>query len=161
MIYEVEGDILLSEAEAIAHGIAPDDHFNQGLALSLKDRWPAMYKDFRHYCHVSHPKTGEAWIWGGPGVRVINLFTQEPPKCANSHPGKANLANIKNCMKSLKKTLEKEGFKSLAITKIATGVGGLEWNDVYPILKEQLSDLNIPVYVYKTFKADQKAVEKE
>ncbi len=26
MIHEVSGDILLSKAEAIAHGIAPNDH---------------------------------------------------------------------------------------------------------------------------------------
>ena len=36
MIYEVTGDILLSEAEAIVHGVAPDDDFHQGLALELR-----------------------------------------------------------------------------------------------------------------------------
>ena len=44
MIYEVSGDILLSEARAIAHGVAPNDNFATGLALSLREHWPALYK---------------------------------------------------------------------------------------------------------------------
>ncbi len=48
MIYEVSGDILLSEARAIAHGVAPNDNFANRLpALSLREHWPALYKDFR------------------------------------------------------------------------------------------------------------------
>ena len=61
MLKEVSGDILLSTAGAIAHGIAPHDHFKQGLALSLREQWPGMYKDFRHYCQTYTPKPGGAW----------------------------------------------------------------------------------------------------
>ena len=32
MIYEVTGDILLSKADAIAHGVAANDPMDQGLA---------------------------------------------------------------------------------------------------------------------------------
>ncbi len=55
MLYEVSGDILLTRAQAIAHGVAPNDHFDSGLALALRERWPSMAKDFRHYAHQSHP----------------------------------------------------------------------------------------------------------
>lgn len=33
MIRYVQGDILLSKAELLAHGVAPNDDFHQGLAL--------------------------------------------------------------------------------------------------------------------------------
>ena len=36
MIREVEGDILLSDAQVIAHGIATADPFDSGLALALR-----------------------------------------------------------------------------------------------------------------------------
>ena len=51
MIHEVEGDILLSGAEAIAHGVAANDPMNQGLAASLHTNYPAMHKDFHQWCH--------------------------------------------------------------------------------------------------------------
>jgi O-acetyl-ADP-ribose deacetylase (regulator of RNase III) len=47
MIKEVSGDLLYTSAEAIAHGIAPNDHFDSGLALSLREHFPDLYKDFR------------------------------------------------------------------------------------------------------------------
>ena len=73
MIKEVQGDILLSGAQAIAHGVSPNDNFAQGLALSLREQWPALYKDFRHYCHDAHPKAGDAWLWGAAdGTRIVD-----------------------------------------------------------------------------------------
>ena len=41
MIKEVHGDILLTSAQAIAHGVAPNDHFDRGLALSLRENYPS------------------------------------------------------------------------------------------------------------------------
>ena len=38
MIYEVAGDILLTRAQAIAHGIAANDPMTEGLALSLHEK---------------------------------------------------------------------------------------------------------------------------
>lgn len=81
MIQQVSGDILLSKAQTIVHGVAPNDHFNQGLALALRERYPALYDDFRHYSHQQHPKEGTCWAWAGVGekgqeIRVVSLFTQ-------------------------------------------------------------------------------------
>jgi O-acetyl-ADP-ribose deacetylase (regulator of RNase III) len=42
MIHEVTGDILLSTAQAIARGVAPNDHFDSGLALALREKWPGV-----------------------------------------------------------------------------------------------------------------------
>ena len=161
MIQYVSGDILLTEAEGIAHGVAPNDDFKQGLALSLRERWPAMYKDFRHFCHTQHPKEGGAWSWKGPGGPVIiNLLTQEHPKTKDAHPGKATVSYVNHSLKALLKEVEEAGLKSLAITKVATGVGGLDWEEVKPLIEKHLSELKIPVYVYEDFKKSVKAEEK-
>src|SRR5512134_2467052 len=78
MVHEIEGDILETKAAAIAHGVAANDPMNQGLAAALHERYPAMHKDFHHWCRQKHPKPGSAWLWGGAGgVRVINLITQD------------------------------------------------------------------------------------
>ena len=121
MIHYVEGDILLSEAEAIAHGVAPNDHFNQGLALSLRERWPTMYKDFRHFSNANHPKEGTVWAWkGSQGPVIYNLMTQEHAPSQNAHPGKATTAYVNHCLRDLKKELQKNGQKKIALPKLAT-----------------------------------------
>lgn len=160
MIHEVSGDILLTQAQAIAHGIAPNEHFDSGLALALRERWPAMAKDFRHYAHQTHPKPGEIWMWGGiGGVRIFNLMTQEGEHTHGSRPGKANLANVNHALRRLRHAIEKENITSLALPALATGVGGLAWKDVQPLLEQSLGDLTIPIYVYSTYHANQKATE--
>jgi O-acetyl-ADP-ribose deacetylase (regulator of RNase III) len=149
MIFEVEGDILLSKVEAIAHGIALDDDFKQGLALQLRERWPSMYKDFRHYCQTKSPRQGTLWTWRGPeSGAIINLLTQQPPAAKGSHPGKATLQNVGHCLGALAEEIRREGYKSLALPRLATGVGGLDWKDVKPLVEQHLSSLNIPIYVY-------------
>lgn len=162
MIQNVSGDILHSRAQAIAHGIAPNDDFHQGLALALREHAPSLYKDFRHYCHTQSPKPGELWAWmGADGQRIVNLFTQEG---AEGHhggkPGKATLSHVRHALKALRKFIEEENIQSIALPKLATGVGGLEWKDVEPLIHEHLGDLSIPVIVYTTFHKGEVAEEK-
>ena len=159
MITKVSGDILLSDAQAIAHGVAPHDHFNQGLALALRERFPAMAKDFRHYCHQQNPKPGHAWLWAGPERVIVNLMTQEPAPDNKAHPGKASTKNVSHALKELHKIAEKENLKSIALPKLATGVGGLDWQQVEPLIEQHLGDLKIPVIVYETFEKGKKATE--
>lgn len=160
MFYEVEGDILLSKAALVAHGVAPADHFSHGLALSIRENWPSLAKDFRHHCSTSHPKPGEIWMWHGPGgVHIANLMTQEPAYDHGSKPGKAHVEYVNHCLRELRKEIEKEKFASLALPKLATGVGGLSWNEVRPLIEKNLEGLGIPVYLYTTFHKGMQGVE--
>lgn len=160
MIYELSGDILLSGAKAIAHGVAPNDDFHQGLALQLREQEPALYKDFRHFCHGHHPKSGSLWTWmGADGRYVVNLFTQEGAFDHGSKPGHASLANVNHALHALRALVEKEKISSLALPRVATGVGGLDWNEVKPLIDKLLGDLGIPVYVYSTYHKGVKAEE--
>lgn len=161
MFKHVTGDILQTKCQAIAHSVAPNDDFKQGLALSLRENWPAMYKDIRHYAQTSHPKPGTLWTWGGTnGARIINLFVQEGTEGHKAaHGGKATLSNLAHCLKALRKELEDNGIKSVALPRLATGVAGLEWKDVEPLINEHLADLNIPVIIYETYASGVKANE--
>ncbi|QDU28924.1 Macro domain protein [Anatilimnocola aggregata] len=148
MIHEVSGDILLTKAQAIAHGVAPNDHFDHGLAAALHERWPTMVKDFRHYAHQTHPKPGEFWFWDATGVQVFNLLTQEGEHGHGAKPGRATTAYVNHSLKRLRHELEKEKIKSVALPKLATGVGGLDWTVVLPLIHTHLGDLSISVFVY-------------
>lgn len=160
MIYEVEGDILLTKSPVIAHGVAANDPMTQGLALSLHKSYPAMHKDFHHWCHVQHPDPGEAWMWGTVGgVRLVNLITQDGGYGHGAKPGQATLKNVRKSLKKLKKMAKKEKFSSMALPKLATGVGNLDWDDVKPLIYEQLGEMKIPVYLYTVFHEGKQAQE--
>lgn len=160
MLKQVSGDILLSKAQVLVHSVAANDPMNQGLALSLHEQHPAMHKDFHHWCNQNHPKPGSAWLWGGAnGTRIVNLLCQEGGYGHGGRPEKATLKNVRSSLKELAKIAKKEAFSSLALPRIATGVGGLEWDDVLPIVEEKLGELGIPVYIYSEFHSGQQANE--
>ncbi len=159
MIHFVTGDILLTKAQIIAHGVAPGDHFNQGLALALRERFPNMAKDFRHYCHQSSPESGEAWFWASPEKLIINLMTQQKAENENAHPGKATLSNVDHALKAARKIIEKEGLASIALPRLATGVGGLAWDDVKALIKKNFEAADIAVFVYEKYAKDVVAQE--
>jgi O-acetyl-ADP-ribose deacetylase (regulator of RNase III) len=159
MIFPVTGDILLTKAEAVAHGIAPNDTFEQGLAHALREKWPMMHKDYRHYAHQSHPKPGEIWEWGGFGTRIFNLLTQDGSFDHGAKPGRATLANVNHCLRRLRHAVEKQQIKSLALPRLATGIGGLNWDEVFPLIEKQLGDLPTSIYVYTTYHPGMQAKE--
>ncbi len=160
MIHELSGDILLSGAKGIAQGVAPNDDFHQGLALQLRERMPAMYKDFRHYCQTQHPKSGELWTWmSADGRYLINLFTRDAAYAHGSKPGHATLSHVNHTLHTLRALVLKEHISSLALPRLACGLNGLDWEEVKPLIEKQLGDLGIPVYVYANYQKGVKANE--
>ena len=71
-----------------------------------------------------------------------------------SKPGPASVANVGSALKSLAKLAKlanKEKFSSIALPRVATGVGGLSWSDVEPLIERHLGALEIPVNVYAVY----------
>ena len=166
MIREVQGDILLSRADVIAHGIATHDPFDSGLALALRERFPSMVKDYRHAMHAAAPATGEIWAWRGVNADgstrgIVNLLTQgmqSQDKAAR--PLKARLEDVNRALRALARHVQDEGVKSVALPRLATGVGALDWTDVKPLIQQHLGGLGIPVLVYEVYHKGMKADEK-
>ncbi len=118
-----------------------------------------MYKDFRHYCQTYNPKPGTLWSWKGPGSPIIiNLFTQEPPDSYQSKPGKATVVYLNHALHALKQEVQNQQVTSLALPRLATGVGGLRWDETKPLIEATMKNIGIPVYVYASYK---KGVEAE
>jgi O-acetyl-ADP-ribose deacetylase (regulator of RNase III) len=130
------------------------------LALALRERWPAMVKDFRHYCQVERPKPGGVWTWAGAdGRRIVNLLTQEPAPAHHAKPGRASVGHVNHALRELRRVAEEEQLASLALPRLATGVGGLDWKEVRPLVEKHLGDLKIPVLVYETYRPGVAAIE--
>lgn len=99
-------------------------------------------------------------MWGGPdNVRIINLITQEGVDSHDHRHGKATLSNVKHALNALVKIIHVEKLTSVALPRLATGVGDLDWDDVWPLIEERLGGLDIPVYVYAVYHPGQAAQE--
>lgn len=43
----------------IAIEVSQDEHYTSPYLKSLKENWPSLARDYRHYCRNVTPKTGE------------------------------------------------------------------------------------------------------
>ena len=164
MMHLLDGDLLLSKADLIAHGVAPGDDFKSGLTMALREKFPALYKDFRHYCRQAAPKPGTLWLWQGVDRegrhwRIASLFTQAAAAHEGGRPGRASTEHVNHALHELRKLVDLEAVRSVALPRLATGVGGLDWTHVEPLVKAQLGALKIPVLVYAKFTAGVAAKE--
>ncbi len=160
MIHELSGDILFSGARAIVQGVAPNDDFLHGLAMQLRERLPAMYKEFRQFCKIQHPKSGGLWTWKSVDGRfIVNLLTHEAAYGHGAKPGRATVSNVNHSLHALRDFVKKEKIPSLALPRLACGLTGLDWDEIRPLIEKHLGDLGVPVYVYVTYQKGIKANE--
>lgn len=93
------------------------------------------------------------------GQRIVNLMTQEAAYDNGSKPGKASIEYVNRSLKNLKELIEQEKIESLALPRLATGVGSVDWEDVRPLIYKHLEDLDIPIYIYTLYPKGVKADE--
>lgn len=149
MIYEVEGDIMLSRAKLIVQGVATNDLMTRGLARKLGQRYPAMVKDFHAYCEQEQPQPGQVWLWGETGTtQIMNLITHESDADIPARVGRPNKISVNRAFRALNTLYNEHRFKSIAMPKIGAGEFGLDWAEVKDMLHAQLGQLLIPIFVY-------------
>ncbi len=151
MIYEVEGDILMTRAQLIAQGVAVHDPMTQGLARRLQEKFPSMREEFDQWCEETNPEPGDIWLWGKEGrLQIVNLITSEGADPALGRPGRANKIALHRSMRALNKMATEHRFTSIAMPKLGGGFGGIDWLEVRGMMHSQLGELLIPLFVYVT-----------
>jgi O-acetyl-ADP-ribose deacetylase (regulator of RNase III) len=153
MIKEVYGNILLSNSDAIVQGVAPEEKFTSGLAASVKEKWPAIEKDFRQYCAQGQLKPGDLWVWRNTdGLDVLNLVI-------HGNKNETSIDSLDRGLGQLVEYLKLQNLQSLAMPKIGTDVGDFDWREVKPLIERHLAPLEIPVYLYTIFNKNIAGVE--
>lgn len=151
MIYEVEGDIMMTRAAVIAQGVAVNDPMTSGLARKLQEKFPMMREEYLAWCEETNPEPGAIWLWGSADqLRVVNLVTQEGGDPELKRKGRPTKIAIHRALRALNKLVLEERLPSIAMPKLGGGFGGVDWLEVRGMMHSQLGNLLIPLFVYVT-----------
>ena len=142
-IIEKKGNILDSEMECIVNTVNCVGVMGRGLALQFKHKYPNMYEDYRNKCLNKQIKLGEVYLYEDTSSKKIINF---PTK--NHWKNKSNIEDIENGLINLCDKIDKFGITSISIPPLGCGLGGLNWDDVYPLIIKYMTDLNIQVEIY-------------
>jgi len=147
MIELTHGDILSADAEALVNTVNCVGVMGRGIALQFQKTFPDMFRAYEAAC-----KRGEL----GPGrVQVYDLNRLDNPRyvfnlATKGHwKSKSRIADIESGLRALVAEVRRLGIRSIAIPPLGCGLGGLDWEDVLPRIREafaELRDTRVLVY---------------
>lgn len=140
------GNILESDAQAVVNTVNCVGVMGKGIALQFKQAYPANFADYLAACRRKLIKPGVMFVHrtgrlGNPQF-VINFPTKRHWK------GKSKIEDIKVGLNALRHEIERLNITSIAIPALGCGNGGLDWNEVRPLIEDALSGLNVDALIY-------------
>jgi O-acetyl-ADP-ribose deacetylase (regulator of RNase III) len=136
-------DIFSSTKQTITIPVNTVGVMGKGLALQFKQRYPEGYEYYKTLCQHKIIDIGKPAIYKHNAIKWFLLF---PTK--KHYAEKSKIEYIEAGLIWIVNNYKKEGINSLAVPALGTGAGGLNWEDVYPLLIKYLSKLDIKVEIY-------------
>ena len=128
----------------IALEVSRDEHYKSPYLKSLKENWPSLARDYRHYCHNFHPKTGEVWTWTSPeGQRFFHLILDE--KGQEMSVDGNRLQSFKKALKNLKRVTEDDQIKTIELPRVGFHFSDHEFELAQSLLKEMFMDTSTEI----------------
>ena len=114
----------------------------KGIALEFKKRFPDNFSAYQKWCH-SGAKPGTVFLFKRNNNFIFNFATKEHWR----NPSKIEW--IVSGLKELKKLIIENNVKSIAVPALGCSLGGLNWNDVKPLIISELTGIDCNVMIFE------------
>jgi O-acetyl-ADP-ribose deacetylase (regulator of RNase III) len=115
--------------EALAHGCNCMGMMGKGIALEFKNKFPAMFREYRDLCNQKRFHLGCVFTWrADSGLVIFNLATQQAPRV------QADLQAIEQSVARMLKKSEALSITTIGLPRIGAGLGGADWEDIKRLL---------------------------
>jgi len=134
MVKIINGTIFESSAQTLVNTINCVGVMGKGLALEFKNRYPAMFDKYKSFCDKGVFKPGVLWIYKAEDGKWILNF---PTKVDWKNPSK--IEYIEEGLKKFVEIWKEKGITSIAFPLLGCNNGGLDADEVIPIMEKYLS----------------------
>src|SRR5208282_6097338 len=137
MIFRGDGDLLATNAEALVNTVNTVGVMGKGIALQFKLAFPDNYAAYEAACKRGEVQIGRMFVFhreNDPRI-IINFPTKRHWR------GQSKIEDIKSGLKVLIEVVRKERIKSIAVPPLGCGNGGLDWEEVRPLITHAFSEL--------------------
>jgi Predicted phosphatase homologous to the C-terminal domain of histone macroH2A1 len=148
MIRYTTGDILHAGTEALVNTVNSVGVMGRGIALQFKDAFPANFKAYAAACNRGEVIPGRMFVFDTGELGLPRYIINFPTK--RHWRGKSRIEDIRSGLDSLVAEIRRLGIRSVAIPPLGSGLGGLDWNQVRPLIENALSALpDIEIVVFE------------
>lgn len=136
-----DDSIFNQEVQTIVNTVNCVGVMGSGIALECRLRYPELFEDYVRLYKNKEVKIGKPYLYKYPNRWILNFPTKRHWKY------NSNIRWIEDGLKYLKDNYKKMGITSIALPKLGSDKGGLDWNEVSSLMNEYLKDFDIPVYI--------------
>ncbi len=134
--------ILESPAQTVVNTVNCVGVMGKGIAHAYKRRYPDMFKAYKGICEKRLLAPGKLWLWHAPDQWVLNFPTKEHWR------NPSRLEWIELGLQKFIQEYARRGIVEISFPRLGCGNGGLEWDDVRPLMERCLSKIPIHIYLH-------------
>lgn len=140
------GNIFDSHAQTLVNTVNCVGVMGKGIALEFKKKYPEMFIDYKNRCEAGTVKPGIPYLYtDNRGTSIINFPTKQHWRSPSKY------SYIVNGLDYFRKHYKEWNIRSVAFPPLGCGNGGLDWQDVGPLMYSKTADLNVEVEIYAPY----------
>lgn len=148
MLKFVTGNILDAKVDALVNTVNCVGIMGRGIALQFKKRYPQNFREYERECKAGKMEPGK--------VFTVTVSQTVSPRFVINFPtkrhwrGKSQLTDIQTGLADLVREIGAKEVRSVAIPPLGCGLGGLDWNEVKPLIVKALASLqDVEILVFE------------
>jgi O-acetyl-ADP-ribose deacetylase (regulator of RNase III) len=136
------GDLFASGVDILVCPTNTVGVMGAGLALQFRQRFPGLDTAYNGACRRGEHDAMHPFVWQHGGPIVVCLATKRHWR------DPSRLEDVEACIRALAAWLAGEPRHRVAVPPLGCGLGGLRFDDVFPILQRHLAGVPHDVFVY-------------
>jgi O-acetyl-ADP-ribose deacetylase (regulator of RNase III) len=142
------GDLLKQDdVDAIVNTVNCVGVMGKGIALQFKNKWPANFDRYQAACRAGKVRPGTMHVFDAGAYAQPHYIINFPTK--DHWRGNSKIAFIADGLRDLVAQVQRLGIRSIAVPPLGCGNGGLNWDDVKPLIIrafEALPDVDVRLF---------------
>jgi O-acetyl-ADP-ribose deacetylase (regulator of RNase III) len=147
MVEGAKGNLLEADAQALVNTVNTVGVMGKGIALQFRQAFPENYKAYQKACQHGELQVGKMHIFATGKLTNPRYIINFPTK--KHWRGKSKIEDVKKGLDALIEVVKKYEISSIAIPPLGCGNGGLDWNEVRPLIEkafEQVAETHVLLY---------------
>lgn len=141
------GNLLAARADALVNTVNTVGVMGKGIALQFKEKFPENYHAYVAACKKEEVQIGKMFVTEVNRMDGLRYIINFPTKKHWRYPSR--IEYIRSGLLDLQKVITEKNIQSIALPPLGCGNGGLDWNEVKPLIQNLLGDLPVAITVFE------------
>jgi O-acetyl-ADP-ribose deacetylase (regulator of RNase III) len=138
----VQSSLFESPAQTLVNTVNTVGVMGKGIANDFRRLYPDMFERYKVFCDDQRFSVGQLYLYRTPHKWVLNFPTKQHWRSPS------RIEWIESGLQKFVDTYSQYGITSVAFPQLGTGNGGLNWDDVRPLMERYLKQVRIAVYIH-------------